>query len=163
MEEIEKRNLLDKTLSKLNYLGLVINLMVPAALLTAGAFINNILTADFVMAAESLNMLKWILVGVSVIEVGVAFFLKRKLFGNLFKNTGDNVDMKAQLLMATKIMLVIHVMSATPVVYGFIYHILGGTIEGFLLIIIINLSGYQLCRARKSDYEDLRKMLLGGD
>jgi hypothetical protein len=159
MQEKMHSEYLDILVSKLNTMGFVINLLIPAIILFAGYLIGESIRGSFSLDAQALTTIQWALIIVSIGEIVVAFFIKRRLFGNLENYFPEGSDLKARTSLIVKMMMIIHTLAATPAIYGLIFYLLGGKIEGFLLMIILNLIGYQLCRTRHSDVNKLRVML----
>ncbi len=159
----ENRQLLESTVSKLNTAGFIISLVIPAFILFFGFILRSQVYQSPDFGDETLNTLLWVLCGVSILEVAVAFFLKRKMFTNIARYFPADSDIKVQIALVSKMMIIIHVVAATPVLYGLLYYLLGGRLEGFLIMVIINLVGYQLCRFRKSDFEELQAQMVRND
>ncbi|MBD3234785.1 MAG: hypothetical protein GF315_13750 [candidate division Zixibacteria bacterium] len=159
----KNKELLESTVSRLNTAGFVINLVIPALILFFGFVLRSQVYESPDFGDETLNMLLWVLSGVSILEVVVAFFLKRKMFTNIARYFPVDSDVKVQITLISKMMIIIHVVAATPVLYGLLYYLLGGSMEGFLIMVIINLVGYQLCRFRKSDFEKLQSQMIKND
>lgn len=159
MQDLIPEDLWNKVVSRLNTMGFIINIGIPAVLLVAGYIAGASFRENFRLNDESLTTIKWVLIAVSVGEVAAAFIIKRQVFGNLRTYMQRYPDAKSRISMVIKIMIVIHALSAMPALYGLLYYLLGGHIDGFLLMIILNLIGYQICRPRKSDYDNLLKLL----
>jgi len=160
-QEYQNRELYESTVSKLNTTGFIINLVVPAIMLFLGFYLRTQVFNPPDLGASTISVLLYTLIAVSLIEVVVAFFLKRRLFSNLDKYFTGSYDLEEQVGLVAKMMIIIHVLSATPVLYGLLYYFLGGSLEGFLMMVILNLLGFQACRIRKSDAEKLEEYFTG--
>ncbi len=161
MQNEIRDELYQKLVSKLNMMGFVINLLVPAVILLLGYGFSTYVNTDFALDADALKMIGYALVFVSFAEITVALVMKRRLFSNLDKYLPEESDIKVRISVVIKMMMVIHILAATPAIYGMIYYVLGGDMQWFVFMIILNLIGYQLCRARRSDYESVKSVLLG--
>ncbi|MBD3170587.1 MAG: hypothetical protein GF307_13975 [candidate division Zixibacteria bacterium] len=159
MQNELQEELVQTITSKLNLLGFVINLVAPAIILLIGYIVGRELHDLFTLEDDALTAIRWALIGVSVAEIVIAFLIKRHLFSKLDKYFPEGTDLKAAVGLVVKMMVIIHVLAATPALYGLLYYILGGGIDGFLLMIILNLIGFQLCRARKSDFDSLSDII----
>ncbi len=152
---------MENIFSKLNLLGLVINLLIPAIFLFAGYFLSMQYGGGFSLDGKSLLTLRWAFFIVSVVEVGIAFLIKRRMFASLPKFLSEGEDIKARVSILVKILAVIHTIVASSALYGLVYYLLGGDLDTFIILIIINLFGYQICRARKGDFDRLQDALYG--
>ena len=143
---------IDSFHTKIIYLGLLLNVFVPALFLITGIFLRNqgIMTAP----AESLRIFLVVLLIVSGGEVAAIFVLKKKfLFGQgMIKS---NLSSQSPEQAAFKSSLIIFALDLSPTIYGLVYYLLGGTIEWFVIFIAITLLSFQLFKPKVDEVKSL--------
>jgi len=136
------------------YLGIIMNVFVPALLVILGIFLRN--RGIGTSPIKSLNLMLIILFIVSATEVFFVFFFRKKFFsgGNQQKEkasikTGTEDDF-------TRYSLIIYSMCLSPTIYGFVYYLLGGTLQWFVIFACVTLICF---RFFKPGLEQLKKFI----
>jgi hypothetical protein len=122
---------------KVVYLGIVMNVFVPALLVILGIFLQSrgIVTKPI----KSLDLFLIILLIVSATEVFFVFFFRKKFFPGR-----NHLKEKASVKTGTeddfiRYTLIIFSMCLSPTIYGLVYYLLGGTLEWFVIFACITL------------------------
>ena len=117
------------------HLGLVLNVFLPAILVIFGLFLRS--KGIGANPIKTLDLLLIVLLAVSASEVFFVFFFRRRFFpgGNHLKEkqtmkTGTNDDF-------IRYSLVLFSLCLSPTIYGFVYYLLGGTLEWFIVFALI--------------------------
>jgi hypothetical protein len=149
-----KRPDLESLHFKAVYLGIIMNVFVPALLVILGIFLQS--RGIGTKPIKSLNLMLIILLIVSVTEVFFVFFFRKKFFlgGNQQKErasirTGTEDDF-------IRYSLIIFSMCLSPTIYGFVYYLLGGTLQWFVVFACITLICF---RFFKPSLEQVRKFV----
>ena len=102
-----------------------------------------------------------ILLVVSFTELGVVWILKKKWLTNFLSfpaspmvQTGAQLTARNPEKSAVSLAVVIYSLCLTPSVYGFVYFLLGGSLNWFILFIAITLLGFLLFKPKE---EELKK------
>ena len=129
---------------KIVYLGMVMNVFVPALLVILGIFLQS--RGIGIKPIKSLNLFLIILLIVSATEVFFVFFFRKKFFPgrNQHKEkasvrTGTEDDL-------IRYSLIIFSMCLSPTIYGLVYYLLGGTLEWFVIFACITLICFRFFR-----------------
>ena len=137
MKENVKRPDLESVHFKAIYLGIIMNVFVPALLVILGLFLRSKGVGE--NPIKTLDLLLIVLMVVSVTEVFFVFFFRKKFFlgGNQQKEkasikTGTQDDF-------TRYSLIIYSMCLSPTIYGFVYYLLGGTLQWFVIFVCFTL------------------------
>lgn len=116
-------------------LGIIMNVFVPAILVILGIFLRS--KGIGTSSIKSLDLMLIILLIVSVTEIFFVFLFRKKFFlgGNQQKEkagikTGTEDDF-------TRYSLIIYSMCLSPTIYGFVYYLLGGTLQWFIIFALI--------------------------
>lgn len=134
------------------YRGLLIDLAGAIFFFVAGQLVRSsgLVTP---VKPEPLNLLGYGLVAVSAVEILLIALLKRKWVTSgspqlrMMKN-------RTVLYRQLKLLFVIlYFVALTPSLYGFLYYILGGREEMFVIMLALTLVGYMLTRIRPDDLE----------
>jgi hypothetical protein len=135
MKENMKRPDLESVHFRVVYLGIIMNVFVPALLVILGIFLRS--KGIGTSPIKNLNLMLIILLIVSATEVIFVFFFRKKFFmdGNQQKEkasirTGTEDDL-------TRYSIIIYSMCLSPTIYGFVYYLLGGTLQWFIIFVLI--------------------------
>lgn len=156
------RRALEQALGRTMNLGMLMNLGIPAVLFVLAVVFLSVGTSKAAFQASSFSLIFIILIAVSVGDIGVAFFLKRRLLSpqNIFKEASSATEITTEVRFLQAAM-VIYAINLSPTIYGFVLIFLGGKIENFLLFVAFTLIGFQLARPRPADVEKLNQYCLG--
>ena len=143
---------------KVVFMGLVMNLLIPGILVAAGVALRNVMGSGDthqIMGSVQLQTLFNALMFVSLSQVPIIFILKKKILKPLSEASGSdpaNVPTLSQILSRYTILYMISMSSS---VYGFIYYMLGGQFEFFILFALISLLTFRLIRPSAAFYYSL--------
>lgn len=155
MEEIINHNPLDleKIHTQMLYLGLVLNLAIPLGLLAIGFLLRK--NGVGVKPTPNLKFLFWVLIFVSVGEVLAIYIFKKSFFAKFSKKSQMTISQSLVQKSIVTFSIVIFVLSLAPSVYGLVYFLLGGSLEEFILFIIITFVGFRIF---KPNLEEMKKL-----
>ncbi len=146
MDETENRNVdVDSLHTRLLYIGLVLNLLVPVFLLSLGTFLKSKgIGGDM---GTGLSTFFWVLIAVTLSEIPV-IYLVRKATLSARKVYLDSHPQAAvgQLLLQWGIL--VFSVSLSPAVYGLIYYLMGGALERFVLFVAFTLLCFMLFKPK---------------
>ena len=135
------------------YLGLVLNLALPLGFLTIGFFLRkNSVGAD---PTPNLKLFFWVLIFISVSELLAIFIFKRSFFARFSKKSQMGISQIPVQKSILTFSIVIFVLNLAPSIYGFIYFLLGGKLEEFLLFIAVTFLGFRIFRPRLEEIKQL--------
>ena len=142
------------------YLGLGLNVLLPMGIIAVGYFLKQ---AAF-SGGSDLNpdLLFIILVFVSMTDLGVVYYLKKRLLANASMTQASELQRgthmapeenskRAGLRLAT----MIYALNLAPSIYGLIYFLLIGNINFFLLLLAFTPLGYLLLKPREGELKKL--------
>ena len=144
---------LDQMHTKLLNLGLLLDVFVPAVLFSLGLFLRS--QGVGARSVEGLDILLWVLLAVSAGEVLAIYLLKKKILfaPNMPKAKEQSVSPKRMFLRSA---LILFSLSLSPAIYGFIYFLLGGTVERFVLFIAITLLCFLLFKPKLEEMKSIQ-------
>gem|GEM_PF-721466 len=147
---------LENALARTTTLGMLMNLGIPAVLFALAVIFLSPGVSKTALEPSSFNLIFIILIAVSVADIGVGLFLKRRLLcpQNIFKKASSATEIATEIRFI-QAAIVIHAINLSPTIYGFVLIFLGGKIENFLLFVAFTLIGFQLSRPRPGDMERL--------
>jgi len=147
---------IDQTHTKLLNLGLLLDVFVPAVLFSLGLFLRS--QAVGAKSSEGLDILLWILLGVSAGEVLAIHLIKKKILftQNMPKVKEQSVSLEQMFLRST---LILFSLSLSPAIYGFVYFLLGGMVERFVLFIAITLLCFLLFKPKLEEMKSIQNGL----
>jgi len=147
---------LDKLHTRLLYLGLVLDFVFPAALLSLGLFLRN--QGVGAKSIQRLDVLLWVLLAMSAGEVLAIYLLKKRILfaQSMPKVKGQGASAQRVLLRSA---LILFSLSLSPAIYGFVYFLLGGTKERFVLFIAITLLCFVLFKPNLEEMKSVRNAL----
>lgn len=156
MERTTKNIDLDQIHTKLLYLGLFLDVLVPAVLLSLGFFLKS--KGIVVRSFTGLDVLLWFLLAVSGGEVLAIYLIKKRvLFApNMPRAKEEGVFLEQRFLRSA---LILFSLSLTPAIYGFVYYLLGGMVERFVLFIAITLFCFLLFKPKLEEMKSVKNGL----
>ena len=156
MEQTTKNLDLDQIHTKLLYLGLLLDVFVPAVLFSLGLFLRS--QGVGARPIEGLEILLWVLLAVSVGEVLAIYLIKKKILfaRNMTKVKEQSVSLERIFLRSA---LILFSLSLSPAIYGFVYFLLGGMVERFVLFIAITLFCFLLFKPKFEEMKSIKNAL----
>jgi len=152
-EEIRKSHM------QMVFKGLIMNLLIPGVLVIAGVALRNIMFSgdvDQVIKDEKdLQVFFYALMFVAVMDVPVVLFLKKTLLKPLDLAAGsETTEVPTPSKIAAQY-TILYNLSMAASVWGFIYYMLGGAFEYFILFALISLITFRLIRPSAVFYYSL--------
>jgi hypothetical protein len=137
----------NRLLIKPLYLGLVMNIFIPAVILLAAYYIDNSGGFAPMLDAGMLKIAFWVLIVIAIADGGIAIMLKQKLFMAPMIKSKDSFesDLAAKIFRAS---LICYVITTVIAFYGIICYILGSDFNHLLLFVFISFIAFQLIRPR---------------
>jgi len=138
---------ISKLAMRLLYRGLLIDVGGAAVLFFLGLFLAD-RGIRAVEPAQELRILGYALLAVAVVELLIVAVLKRRWLtpGNIrFSPAGSFPRFATQVMI---LYIILYVVALSPAVYGFLFFMLGGTQDMFVLMCCLTLIGYMLIRPR---------------
>lgn len=123
------------------YLGLFLNVFIPAILVFLGLFLKS--KGVGVKPIQSIDLILYILLTASGIEVLCIIFFKKQFFSKAKSKPEKNNFFRLNLILFS--------LSLTPTLYGFIYFLLGGELRWFLLFVAITLLCFRIFKPKHLD------------
>lgn len=156
MEQLSKNLDLDRIHTKLLNLGLLLDVFIPAILFSLALFLRS--QGVGVKPVEGLNILLWVLLAVSAGEVLTIYLIKKKILfaRNILKTKKESVPVEQIFLTSG---LILFSLSLSPAIYGFIYFLLGGIKERFVLFIGITLLCFLLFKPKLEEMKSIKNNL----
>lgn len=143
---------IDKIHLKAIYWGIVLDLLVPAILVAVGLFLKS---KDILPSPISnLQLLLIILLVVSIGEVIVIYIFKKHLLKSVLSSGTLSGEIDPEQIFV-RYSIIIFSMSLAPSIYGFVYLLLGGTMEWFLLFVVITLLYFMLFKPKTEEIKKL--------
>ena len=126
------------------YLGMIMNVFVPAILVIVGIFLRS--KGIGTSPIKSLDLMLIILLAVSASEVFFVIFFRKKFFLN-----GNGQKENATIKTGTeddfiRYSLIIFSLCLSPTIYGLVYYLLGGTLQWFVVFVCITLICFRFFR-----------------
>lgn len=146
----------DDLLAAIATRGVVINLLVPLALLAVGYLLRRAgVTPDTPALEEATHRLVlYILGAVAVGELAAASYVKKMML-RPSRFAEINGSFAAFAERCKQSIALVFAICAAPAVYGFALYALGGTIEQFIFFLLISLIGFRFLRPGKDRLEKL--------
>lgn len=116
------------------YLGLFLNVFIPAILVFLGLFLKS--KGIGAKPIKSIDLVLFVLLVASGIEVLFILFFKKQFFSKAKSKPEKNNFFRLNLVLFS--------LSLTPSIYGFIYFLLGGELRWFLLFVAITLLCFRI-------------------
>jgi hypothetical protein len=107
---------------------------------------------------EGLNVLLWVLLAVSAGEILTIYLMKRKfLFPlNVLRSEKENISMERIFFRSG---LILFSLSLSPAIYGFVYFLLGGIKERFVIFLAIPLLCFLLFKPKLEEMKYMKEGL----
>jgi len=156
MEQSSKNLDLEQIHTKLLNLGLLLDVFVPAVLFSLGLFLRS--QGVGARSFKELDILLWVLLAVSAGEILIIYLIKKKILfvPNILKVEKSGIS-KERILFKSG--LILFSLSLSPAIYGFIYFLLGGTAERFVIFIGITLLCFLLFKPKLEEMKYLKEGL----
>lgn len=156
VEPLSKNVDLDRIHTKLLNLGLLLNIFVPAILFALGLFLRSQGVGE--KPVKGLNMLLWVLLAISAAEILTIYLFKKKILfaQKVLQSKKENIS--AERIFFTS-GLILFSLSLSPAIYGFIYFLLGGIKERFVIFIGITLLCFLLFKPKLEEMKYLKEGL----
>ena len=139
---------------KLLYIGLGIDVAGAVILFFGGiSLADRGLRGD--VEIESLQILGYVLLAVAVIELLVVVVLKKKWLyagSDILSRAKSYKQLSSQLVV---LHIILYFVALSPAIYGFLYYMLGGDQQQFVLMACLTLIGYMMVRPRPQKIADL--------
>ena len=156
MEQLKKNLDIDQLHTKLLNLGLLLDVFVPAILFALGLFLRS--QGVGAKPLEGLNILLWVLLAVSAGEVLAIYVIKKKILYARNIPKVEKTGMSKERIFFTS-GLILFSLSLSPAIYGFIYFLLGGMKERFVIFIGITLLCFLLFKPKLEEMKYLKEGL----
>jgi len=136
------------------YIGLFIDVVGAAVLFFGGMFLESRGLAGSV-PMEELKIFGYALLAVSLLELVVIFVLKKKWLtpnNPMFGQTESFKKLSGRIL---TLYIILYFLALSPAIYGFLFFMMGGVRDMFVLMACLTLIGYLLARPRPAFIEEL--------
>jgi hypothetical protein len=156
MEQLSKNIDLDRIHTKLLNLGLLLNVFVPAILFALGLFLRS--QGVGIKPVEGLDILLWVLLAVSAGEILTIYLFKKKILfaQKVLQSKKENISGERIFFTSG---LILFSLSLSPAIYGFVYFLLGGTAERFVIFIGITLLCFLLFKPKLEEMKSVKEGL----
>jgi len=156
MEQSSKNLDLEQIHTKLLNLGLLLDVAFPAVLFSLGLFLRS--QGVGARSFKELDILLWVLLAISAGEILTIYLIKKKTLyaHDLLKVKKENISTE-QIFFRSG--LILFSLSLSPAIYGFIYFLLGGTAERFVIFIGITLLCFLLFKPKLEEMKSLNNSL----
>ena len=154
MEQLNKNVDFDQLHTKLLNLGLLLDVFVPAILFSLGIFLRS--KGVGAKPFEGLNILLWVLLAVSAGEILAIHLIKKRI---LFAQNNPQVEKEntaAERIFFTS-GLILFSLSLSPAIYGFIYFLLGGMTERFVIFIAVTMLCFVLFKPKLEEMKSMKE------
>jgi hypothetical protein len=141
--EIDLNGIIAKPL----YRGLLINIFMPAIMIAFAYYIDHSKERTGMVPSDTLNILFWALIILSVADGAVAILLRKRLSSMPMIRSKETFagDLADRVLAMS---LVCFAVTAAISLYGLAFYILGGTFDHFFLFVVISFIAFQFVRPR---------------
>ena len=152
-----------KTLTKVTYLGLLMNVLFPVAYVGVAVFLKQRnqdmeMSGGFTISPQ-LKLIFYIFLAISCLDFAFAYYVRRKL-PRKFLTTGQQMKQMPGLSLAdhfhqsaTTISLILFAAIGASSLYGLVLVITGAQLEVMVLFVALTLIGYQFFRPREAFLE----------
>jgi hypothetical protein len=153
-----------KVLTKVTFLGLVMNVMIPIGIFGAAVFFTGYDMHSGrglkIPEEDILRLLFFALLIVSAIDFGVTYFIRKKLTEKLFRSDKGKPGRTFEQAVFT-LSIIIFSLNLSYSIYGLVLILMGGDLEVMMLFTALSLVAYQLFRPRQKYLERLRDLMTG--
>jgi hypothetical protein len=156
LEQLSKNIDLDRIHTKLLNLGLLLNVFVPAILFALGLFLRS--RGVGIKPVEGVDILLSVLLAISAAEILTIYLFKKKILfaRKILQSQKENVS--AERIFFTS-GLILFSLSLSPAIYGFVYFLLGGIEERFVIFIGITLLCFLLFKPKLEEMKSVKEGL----
>jgi hypothetical protein len=142
-DDIDINHLLVKPI----YIGLLINIFLPVVILLIAYYLDKSGMKQVSPEGESIGLLFWILVAVSVVDGVAAIYVKYKMFFSpmITSEHSFEEDLASRTFL---ISIICFALIAAISIYGLVFYILGGSFDHLLFFVFISFIAFQLIRPR---------------
>ena len=147
---------IDKIHLKATYWGIVLDLLAPAILVAVGLFLNS--KDTLFSPISNLQLLLIILLVVSIGEIIVIYVFKKNLLKSVLSSGTLSGEIDPERIFV-RYSIIIFSMALAPSIYGFVYLLLGGTMEWFLIFVAITLLCFILFKPKTEEIKKLFNQL----
>jgi len=154
--------LIGRVLTKVTYIGLFMNVMVPGAILAAIILLFNSEISDagglHLSGKPTVEILFYVFAIVTVLDFAAAYFIRNRMPAAMLDSSGDSLEERFERS-AIKISLIVFSLNMSYVLYGIVMVMLGANVEVLMLFSVLSMIGYQLLRPRRSYLEELLRRI----
>lgn len=155
---------LTKTLFRITYLGLFMNVLMPIGIFIAAAFLReenlqNGAGLD-IPRDGTLQIFFYAFLAVSVVDAAITYFIRKKYPEKFLRVEGGSLDERFGRA-ALRISVIIFSFNLSYSIYGLVLLILGSEIEVMMLFMAFSLITYQVFRPRQKYLERLIFIISG--
>jgi len=136
------------------YIGLIIDVVGAIILYVAGLFLENAGKIG-VESGTNVDIFGYVLIGISAIELLVIVVLKRKLLNPSNPVLSQSKKPGELFGRITTFYVILYFVALSPAIYGFLFYILSGLQDMFMLLACLTLIGYLMVRPRPEFIEHL--------
>jgi hypothetical protein len=156
MEQLSKNPDLDQIHTKLLNLGLLLDVFIPAILFSLALFLRS--QGVGVKPVEGLDILLWVLLAVSAGEILTIYLMKKKFLfpRNVLMSEKENISLERIFFRSG---LILFSLSLSPAIYGFVYFLLGGMKERFMIFLAITLLCFLLFKPKLEEMKSMKEGL----
>ena len=135
------------------YLGLVLNLALPLGFLVVGLLLRK--NGAGANPTPNLKLFFWVLIFISVSGLLAIFIFKKSFFAKFSKKSMGAISQIPVQKSILTFSIVIFALCLAPSIYGFIYFLLGGKVEEFLVFIAVTFLGFRIFRPNLEEIKQL--------
>jgi hypothetical protein len=156
MDQLSKKPDLDQIHTKLLNLGLLLDVFIPAILFSLALFLRSQGVGE--KPVEGLNILLWVLLAISAGEILTIYLMKRKFLfpRNVLRSEKENISLERIFFRSG---LILFSLSLSPAIYGFVYFLLGGMKERFMIFLAITLLCFLLFKPKLEEMKSMKEGL----
>jgi hypothetical protein len=151
MEKFNRPVEVDQVHTRLLYLGLVMDVLIPLILLFTGAFLKS--RGVEANVGDSLKILFFALIIAGASDIPVVFIIKKSFLSARTQKTYQKENYKEVLIEPVLFRwgILIFSLSLSPTIYGLVYYLLGGTFERFVLFAAITLFCFLMFKPKQEE------------
>ncbi len=159
----EQYGLIGRVLTKVTYIGLVMNVLFPVTVLAAVIIVFSAEVSDtgglHLKGNPTVEVLFYVFVAVTVLDFVVAYFIRNRMPGAVLDSSSAPVEERFERS-AIKISLIVFSLNMSFVLYGLVLLLLGASVEVLMLFAALCMIGFQLLRPRRSYLEMMLEKLI---
>jgi hypothetical protein len=140
--------------SKLFNLGLLLNVLAPAVLIFVGAFLRA--SGVSISPGPNLRIFFWVLIAVALSEIPAIYIVKKNFLAGsrVYQKGGRNLTAEQALIRSG---VIVFSLALTPAIYGFVFYLLGGSLERFVLFAAITLFCFLVFKPKQEEISSFVK------